>query len=549
VDPAFRQAGKPDLPQQTRPGASEFWLLAGLSALVVGGLSLLLWAPWSRQGITSKRSLVFYCAAGMAKPVKEIAADYEKRYGVQVQATFAGSGQLLSTIRASSVGDLFLSADKFHMDKARKEKLVAEVIPVATLEPVLIVKTTTQDKLPQGKKVKGLNDLLRPDFKVVLANPELAAIGTTVKTALSDPKINLWPQLEKELKQSSNRVSTVGTVNEVATAVRISDGVLGIVWRANAKNIDGVEIITLPELEPFKELIQIGILTTATDEQATAALQFARFLTARDEGLPHFTKHNFDVIPDADAWEERPLLHLSAGAMLKPGIDDVVKAFAQREGVTIDTSYAGCGLLVSQMKAIKEAGKPGAFPDAYFACDTSYLDKVQQWFEAAVMVSSNDLVLIVRKGNPKHVTDLEDLTRDDLKIGLANPEWSALGKISDDLLKKTDLYDKVYVPGWEKKGRIVPSEAGHDLVQKVRIGALDAALVYRSNAQSNPDNLKHHLDIVKWNITDALANQPFAIAKNSPHQYLMKRLLAAIVAQQSADHFEALGFRWVYGTK
>jgi molybdenum ABC transporter molybdate-binding protein len=541
---------------QARPGISEFWLLAGISVLVIGVLALVLWQPWSGPTIASSRPLVFYCAAGMAKPVQDIIAIYEQKYEVQVQANFGGSGQLLSTIRATGTGDLFLSADQFNIDKARKEGLVAEAIPVAFLEPVLIVNAATQERLKeQSKPVTGLNDLLRPELRVVLANPELAAIGKMVKDALSDPKIGLWPKLDKELKQSSNRVSTVGTVHEVATVVRTSENTLGLVWRATAKQTQGVVIVESDDLKKLKEVIQIGILTSAKDEQATAALQFARFLTARDQGLTHFAKYHLDVVLDADVWAEKPRLHLSAGAMLKPAIDDVVKAFAQREGVTIDTSYAGCGLLVSQMKAIKQGEKPGHFPDAYFSCDVSFLDmdvlgeiKVKDWFDAAKLISANDMVLVVQKGNPKKILALKDLTSAGLKVGLGHPKNSALGKLTRDLLDTIGL-GTLYDTEANEKSQVVFADAGHDLVNKIRLGALDVALVYRSNALSNPDNLPNHMDIITINQPGAMAHQPFAIARDSQHKYLMKRLLQAIVASQTADRFKELGFHWVYDGK
>lgn len=533
--------------RNTRGASSQFWTAASLSVLVVSGLVLLLWAPWDRPGISASRPLVLHCAAGMAKPVQEIIHAYKEKYGVEVQDNFAGSGQLLSTMRTGK-GDLFLSADQYHMDKAQNEGLVAETIPVGYLEPVLIVKATTQEKLKaQGKPVSGLQDLLRPELKVALANPELAAIGKMVKDALCEPKIGLWPKLDNELQARSNRVSTVGTVHDVLTAVRTADNTLGIVWRANAKPVDAVVIVESPELQNRKETIRIGILTSAKGEQATAALQFARYLTARDQGLVHFANHHFDVVPDADIWEVSPQIHMSAGAMLKPGLDDLIKSFAQREGVKIDTTFAGCGLLVSQMRSIKAGEKPGKFPDAYFACDLEFLDKVQEWFDAAVTVSANDVVILVQKGNPKKIIGLDDLGRPGLKIGLGDVEKSALGKITDDLLKKTQLHDKVYAAGWEE--RVTYGEAGHDLVNKVRVGALDAALVYRSNAESNPENLQKHMDVIDLKVGEALARQPFAIAKDSPHKYLMQRLLQAIVAQQSADRFKTLGFRWVYGGK
>jgi molybdenum ABC transporter molybdate-binding protein len=533
-----------------RRGAGEFWMLAGISLLLIGGLVLFLWAPWDRPSVSSTKPLVFYCAAGMAKPVQDIVDDYQQQYGVQVQVNYAGSGQLLSNIRAGGKGDLFLSADEYHINKARREGLLAETVPVAYLQPVMIVKESTQDSLTKkGKPVTGVQDLLRTDLKVVLANPELAAVGKMIKDAFRKPEINLWAKLFPDSKQTSSRVSTVGTVNEVATAVRTSENTLGIVWRATARQMDDVAIIEPPEFADLKEVIQIGVLTSAEGEQATAALQFARYLSARDKGLDRFVAHQFDVIPDADLWAERPHIQLSAGAMLRPGVEDVVRAFAEREGVTIDTTYAGCGLLVSQMRGIKKGEKPGRFPDAYFACDVEFLDKVQDWFDAGVMISHNDMVLIVPKGNPKDITALADLGKDGLKIGVGDPEKAAVGKLTDDLLKKAGLYHAVYTPDWREAGRVVYAEAGHDLVNKVRVGALDVAVVYRSNAQSNPENLQKHLDIVEIEIADALAKQPFAIAKDSPHRYLMKRLLRAIVAQQSADRFKSLGFRWVYDGK
>src|SRR5262245_15341807 len=108
---------------------SYAWLVAALSLAALVLLGVLLWGPWERHGIASGRPLRFYCAAGMTKAVEEIIKDYEKAYGVRVQATYDGSGKLLSTIRTGQgQGDLYLAADASHMNEARKLGLVAEVI-------------------------------------------------------------------------------------------------------------------------------------------------------------------------------------------------------------------------------------------------------------------------------------------------------------------------------------------------------------------------------------------------------------------------------------
>ncbi len=541
----------------SRRGEIHPLLIVGVSVLVLGGLALLLWAPWNRTNIENKRKLVFYSAAGMIGPVEEIAKEYEKKYGVEIQIDADGTGALLSKIRSvEGKGDLYLAADKYHMEKAQKDGWVAETIPIGYLRPVLAISKKKQGELQdQGKPITKLKDLLREDIKVVMANPELAAIGLLAKEVMESEEVDLWDDLAKELGDSSARVSTVGTVNKVIQAVRTQKDVVGIVWKAVAKKHQDVEIIKVPEFDDAKELMQIGILAKADDDQARAALQFARFLTAHDKGLNTFEKYNFDTVPDGDVWEESPQLHLSAGAMLKPGIEKVVEAFEKREGVEIITTYEGCGILVSQMKAIKKGEKATHFPDAYFSCDTSFLEDVKDWFDAGVVVSKNDMVIIVQKGNPKNIQSLADLAKPDIKVGLCHPDKSALGKLADDLFKAyppladgENLYDKLFAPGWEKH-IFKNSSAGHDLVNKVRLKAMDAAIVYRSNAQANPDNINNHIDIVEINVAEKIrqAIQPYAIAKDSEHKYLMQRLLRAIVAQQTQQRFETLGFHWAYG--
>jgi molybdenum ABC transporter molybdate-binding protein len=520
-------------------------LVTGTSLIALGILTLLLWSPWSTTAIASERPLRFYVAAGMTKPVQEIIRQYRDQFGVEVEATYDGTGKLLATIAVTDgQGDLFLAADSQHMRKAKAAGLVAETIPVAVIRPVLVVSPQTARMLRDvGKPITGLDDLLRDDLKVVLANPELASIGQLSREILEP--LGYWKKLEKAMSERSARVSTVGTVNEVAGIVNTKDHYVGIVWDANADQF-GLEKLTVPEFRNQFENLWIGVLKRS--RQPTAALQFARYLTARDQGMEVFKKHRYHVMDDADEWAERPEITLSAGAMLLPAIADEIKRFGLREGVTINLDAGGCGLLNSKMIKMKSGQAPGKFPDAYFACDSTFLKRVGDWFEPGVTVSRNPMVMIVQKGNPRGITSLRDLTRPDLQIGLCDPDKSALGELTDRLLRDLGLRDEVYQGDWQK--HILLVDAGHVLVTQLRIAkTLDVAVVYKSNAYATPGTLARDLDVIDIKMPGAVATQPFAVASESKHKYLVKRLLEALTSKASAAHFEQLGFEWKAGSK
>ncbi|MGF1578488.1 MAG: extracellular solute-binding protein [Gemmataceae bacterium] len=533
-----------------RGGMTNGLAIIGISIAVIIALVLVLWQPWNNSA-QDKIKLTFYCAAGMSKPVAEIVESYHNKYpNVEIQVNYGGTGKLLSTIKANQgAGQLYLAADKFHMHVAREEGYVAETIPIAHLRPVLVINKDKQQSL--SEKVESVEDLVRPDLKVSLANPELAAIGKLTKDVLakSETAKKIWEQIEADLKSSSNRVSTVGTVNEVAQAIETGAADVGIVWSAIAKQRPDLELVEIKEFANAKELVQIGILTKAEGEVATASLKFARFLSAKDAGLQTFETHSFSPIPDADLWVETPQINLSSGSMLKPGIKKIVAAFEKREGVKIDTTYNGCGILVAGMKASKKAND-GKFPDAYFSCDVTFMDDVQQWFEPSVLVSRNDMVFIVQKGNPKNITELQDLAQNGLKVGLGHPENSALGGLTATLLKRSKLHDEIENPN--RNPTVVHADAGHMLVNQVVTNALDVAIVYRSNAKADPINEKKHLDILPIKVIvdgktlEAQAAQPFAVAKDSKHKYLMRRLLTQIVREETRERFKGLGFYWAY---
>jgi molybdate transport system substrate-binding protein len=231
-----------------------------------------------------------------------------------------------------------------------------------------------------------------------------------------------------------------------------------------------------------------------------------------------------------DVWAVEPLMTLYAGGMLRPVLEPIVKAFCEREGVVINRSYNGCGILVAQIRN-------GALPDAYAACDQAFLDMVQPQFEPGQLLSRNQIVLLVPKGNPAKLRTPQDLARPGLRIGLASVERSALGALSVDALTKAGLMDAIRSAG----NIAVESPTGDFLVNQVRVGALDGALVYRSNAMATP-SLREHTEVVELNLPGGLAAQPWSVRLRSPHAHTLGRLLNRIETARADGAFASLGF-------
>ena len=105
---------------------------------------------------------------------------------------------------------------------------------------------------------------------------------------------------------------------------------MAVIWDALAMQYEDIDFVHVPEFDAEKKDITVGVLKSSS--QATAALKFCRYLTSRDRGMPVFEGAGYEVLADADVWEERPEILLFSGSMLRPALEDTVRSFEEREG-------------------------------------------------------------------------------------------------------------------------------------------------------------------------------------------------------------------------
>jgi ABC-type molybdate transport system substrate-binding protein len=376
------------------------------------------------------------------------------------------------------------------------------------MKPVLAVRKGNPRKLAD------LDAVLKADVKLSHANPDAAAVGKVTRDALI--KEMKWDAYAKKV------VVQKPTVNDVAADVQIGAADAGFVWDVTLRQVPQIEAIPAGDL-PAATLTACIVRTT---QQPTAALRFARYLAASDAGATAFSDEGYSPA-GGDPWEPTPELRLLAGAMLRPAVERTITAFEEREGVKVTRVYNGCGILVAQMKA------DGA-PDAFFACDREFLDQVGDLFGPGTTVSSNQLVILVHKGNPHGVQKLKDLARPGLRVGIGHEKQCAMGVLTQRTLKEDRSTEAVM------KNVKVQSPTGDMLVNQMLTGSLDAVIAYISNAAGHAGRL----EAVAISIPCAFADQPFAVGKGSRHRFLAGRLLDAIRAEESRRAFEENGFTW-----
>ncbi len=483
--------------------------------------------------------LRLYCAAGVRPTVEKVLADYETRYGVRVEVHAHGSGTLYGQIKTEvelgTAPDLYLTAEDSYLDQGRSDGTIAEVIPIGVQRPVLIVAPGN----PRG--ISSLADLAEPasDIDFGIAN-EGAAVGKKTRAIARD--MGILDAIEQRRKTEQE------TVVALVDAVRVGALDAAVVWDTIAMMTDGVEIIEDPHPAFREHVSRIGIAVVATTERPTEALRLARFLSARDAGLAMFESDGFEVV-DGDVWEEDPRIVLYCGSMFRAVFEDTIAEFCEREGVTIDPQWAGCGKLVAQMTALLESGvEPDRFPSAYLACDVQFYDSIHEYsgqriFGEGTIVSENDIVIAVAKGNPHDIRTPEDLLQPGVRVGVCHPTESALGTLTRQMLS-SERFNNIY--GRVQAQKSVEVDVGPTLVSQILAGGLDAVIVYRSNVMSSAANLDE-LEVVEIQDGEsglARAVQPWSIAEMSEHKQLMERLFLALRSEESRQRFESAGFHW-----
>jgi len=240
-----------------------------VKSTVIGALvGLLIIIPIAGCARGEQKVITVFAGSASMPAMKEAAQAFEEKTGIKVYLNFGGSGTVLSQMKLSRSGDLYIPGSPYFMVIAVEAGVVKPdtVKVIAYLFPAILV----QEGNP--KNIQSLSDLARPGIEIGMANPEVVVIGMYAYEILE------YNNLLVEVGR--NIVTHAESAAKLASLVRLKavDAVIG--WRITGKwHPETIDIVYLkPEQIPRLSYIPGAISTFTKDRES--AQKFLDFLVS-----------------------------------------------------------------------------------------------------------------------------------------------------------------------------------------------------------------------------------------------------------------------------
>jgi len=229
------------------------------------------------------------------------------------------------------------------------------------------------------------------------------------------------------------------------------------------------------------------------------------FLVAAQEGLPSSKK-----------------ILIFAGAASKPATEEVVKTFHEKFGISVDVIFGGSGFVLSQMKLTKKG-------DLYFPGSSDFMEVAKK--ENLVFPESEKIIVYlipainVQKGNPKRIYSLKDLTKEGIRVAIANPEMVCVGTYAVEVVEKnlTSVEKEKF-----KKNLVNYTESCEKTANAISLKTVDAVIGWRVFQYWDPERIE--TIYLKPGEVPRIGYIPIAISKFSRDKVLAQKFIDFILS-------------------
>jgi len=218
-----------------------------------------------------------------------------------------------------------------------------------------------------------------------------------------------------------------------------------------------------------------------------------------------------------------------AGAASKPATEEAVRLFHEKSGITVDVIFGGSGFVLSQMKLSKKG-------DLYFPGSSDFMEVAKR--EGFVFPDSENIVVYlipainVQKGNPKAIQALKDLTKEGIRLAIANPETVCVGTYAVEIFEKNlTLDEKTKV----RKNIINYTESCEKTANAIALKAVDAVLGWRVFHFWDPDRIE--TIYLRPEEIPRIGYIPIAISKFTRNKALAQKLMDFLLSPDGKGIF------------
>ncbi|RRJ85746.1 molybdate ABC transporter substrate-binding protein [Gulosibacter macacae] len=218
-------------------------------------------------------------------------------------------------------------------------------------------------------------------------------------------------------------------------------------------------------------------------------------------------------------------LTVFAAASLNQVFDEIAADFmAEHPETSITFNYGGSSGLVTQMQ-------DGAPVDVLATANESTMKNA---IEASLMsaeqpiFATNVLTVVVEPGNPKNITGLSDLTRDDVALVVC-AEQVPCGAATNKLEETTGI----------TLSPVSEENAVTDVLGKITTGQADAGIVYVTDARGAGDQVA---EVVIPEAADIVNNYPIGVTASTTNPELAQAFVDYVLAASAQQKLQAAGF-------
>ena len=211
-----------------------------------------------------------------------------------------------------------------------------------------------------------------------------------------------------------------------------------------------------------------------------------------------------------------------AAASLTAAFTRIGEQFTAANGGTkVTFNFAGSQALATQIQQSAPA-------DVFASADLANMDKVKDLVGTPQNLASNQLQIVVEKGNPKSIQGLDDLANPDLKVVLAAPDVPA-GKYAAEALGKADVTVRP----------VSEEDNVKAVITKVSLGEADAGIVYVTDVTAGGDKVEG-VDVPEE--LNVLATYPIATVKASQARDQAQAFMDLVLSAEGQQALKEYGF-------